>query len=141
MRNCIYSERTGEILRWTSHPEEPPAGYVCEQRDFDARDGYIDPGSCAFVTMPERPSPWHLWDWSVHAWVDPRTPGQQLADSWTEVRARRNALLAATDWRVAAAAESGALLAPAWREYRQALRDITAQLCPDAITWPAPPQE
>jgi hypothetical protein len=140
MRYCTRSAGTGEILKWTTHPEDPPAGYVCEEREFDTRDGYIDPGSCAFVTMPERPSPWHVWDWGVYAWVDPRTPEQRAVDSWAEVRARRNALLAATDWRVAAAAEGGGSLPEPWRQYRQALRDITLQDL-TTLTWPQPPEE
>lgn len=51
-----------------------------------------------------------------------------------EVRKERDAKLAACDWR----ASSDVTLSTAWRTYRQALRDVPAQL-PGAITWPVEP--
>tara|TARA_R110001606_G_C15307577_1_gene643275 strand:+ start:655 stop:930 length:276 start_codon:yes stop_codon:yes gene_type:complete len=51
-----------------------------------------------------------------------------------EVRAERDAKLAACDWR----ASSDVTLSTAWRTYRQALRDVPSQL-PSAITWPTEP--
>lgn len=56
-----------------------------------------------------------------------------------ETRVRRNALLAATDWRVARANESGVPLAQEWVDYRQALRDITDQTDPWNVQWPEEP--
>ena len=55
------------------------------------------------------------------------------------MRTRRDALLAATDWRVVQAMEQGQPLAPDWQAYRQALRDITHQQDPQHIIWPAEP--
>ncbi len=51
-----------------------------------------------------------------------------------EVRKERDAKLAACDWR----ASSDVTLSTEWRTYRQALRDVPAQL-PGAITWPTEP--
>tara|TARA_R110001606_G_scaffold208023_1_gene355619 strand:- start:283 stop:558 length:276 start_codon:yes stop_codon:yes gene_type:complete len=51
-----------------------------------------------------------------------------------QVREERDAKLAATDWR----ASSDVTLSTAWRDYRQALRDVPSQL-PGAITWPTEP--
>jgi len=51
-----------------------------------------------------------------------------------EVREERDAKLAATDWR----ASSDVTLSTAWRDYRQALRDVPSQL-PGAVTWPTEP--
>ena len=51
-----------------------------------------------------------------------------------EVRAERDAKLAACDWR----ASSDVTLSTEWRTYRQALRDVPSQL-PGAITWPTEP--
>lgn len=51
-----------------------------------------------------------------------------------KVRAERDAKLASCDWR----ASSDVTLDTAWRTYRQALRDVPAQL-PGAITWPTEP--
>ena len=51
-----------------------------------------------------------------------------------QVRAERDAKLTATDWR----ASSDVTLSTAWRDYRQALRDVPGQL-PGAVTWPTEP--
>lgn len=55
---------------------------------------------------------------------------------WANVRANRNALLAASDWTQIADAPVDAL---AWAVYRQELRDITLQPDPFNITWPQEP--
>ncbi len=52
----------------------------------------------------------------------------------SEVRAERDAKLAACDWR----ASSDVTMSTAWRTYRQALRDVPSQL-PGAVTWPTEP--
>ena len=49
------------------------------------------------------------------------------------VRKERDALLAACDWR----ASTDVTMSTAWRDYRQALRDVPSQL-PD-VTWPTAP--
>jgi hypothetical protein len=51
-----------------------------------------------------------------------------------DVRAERNAKLADSDWR----ASQDVTMSDAWRDYRQALRDVPSQL-PGAITWPTEP--
>jgi len=51
-----------------------------------------------------------------------------------EVRKERDVKLAACDWR----ASSDVALSTEWRTYRQALRDVPAQL-PGAVTWPVEP--
>ena len=74
-------------------------------------------------------------------WANVDTPA-----AWAGVRAKRDALLAACDWRVIYAADRGGTQATAWalspwRTYRQALRDITAQSDPFNISWPTPPAQ
>ena len=58
--------------------------------------------------------------------------------AWAEIRDRRDRFLAESDWRFL-----GDTPAPhanqAWRDYRQALRDITDARDPDSVVWPAPP--
>lgn len=51
-----------------------------------------------------------------------------------QVREERDALLAACDWR----ASSDVTMSTAWRDYRQALRDVPSQL-PSEISWPTKP--
>jgi hypothetical protein len=71
--------------------------------------------------------------------------GEELIDSgfhdvtWEHVRAERDQALAGSDWR----ALKDVTLPNPWKEYRQALRDITEH--PDANTaadnWPVMPDE
>jgi hypothetical protein len=54
-----------------------------------------------------------------------------------EVRAERNRLLSATDWRF----RSDLTPSQAWVDYCQALRDITAQeTFPQSVVWPNEPE-
>lgn len=64
------------------------------------------------------------------AYVEPPITAEQ-------VRAERDALLAACDWTQVADAPVDQA---AWAVYRQALRDVTAQSgFPDAVVWPTKP--
>lgn len=58
---------------------------------------------------------------------------------WSAVRSERNAQLAASDWIVTRSAEAGVPVPSGWKDYRQALRDVTSQPDPFAIVWPTPP--
>lgn len=58
---------------------------------------------------------------------------------WANVRLLRNAKLFDSDKVVVRAVEDGSEVPEGWREYRQALRDITEQADPFAITWPVEP--
>jgi hypothetical protein len=55
---------------------------------------------------------------------------------WAEERAKRDKLIAETDWR---ALQDTSTIPEAWATYRQALRDITDQSDVDNITWPTKP--
>jgi len=53
-----------------------------------------------------------------------------------QVREERDAKLAACDWR----ASSDVTMSSAWRDYRQALRDVPTQSgFPNSVTWPVEP--
>lgn len=60
---------------------------------------------------------------------------------WGLVRVERNAKLAATDWWVTKASETGGFISPEQHAYRQALRDVTDQPDPFNIVWPVAPSE
>lgn len=76
------------------------------------------------------------WDEASGSW-EPRATALARARMARGVRTR---LLAASDWVVARAAETGHPIPPEWAAYRQALRDITEQPgFPIEITWPAEP--
>lgn len=68
-------------------------------------------------------------DAEEQAWSDGADTRSAVA-----VREERDALLIATDWR----ALSDVSISTAWRDYRQALRDVPSQL-PGDITWPTAP--
>lgn len=59
-----------------------------------------------------------------------------------DVRAKRNALLAASDYTQATDYPSTYAARTAWAEYRQRLRDVTKQAgFPVDVVWPLPPAE
>lgn len=57
--------------------------------------------------------------------------------TWNDIRAKRNKLIAATDWTqlpdVPEAVRS------AYQAYRQELRDVTDAASPDQVVWPVKP--
>jgi hypothetical protein len=57
------------------------------------------------------------------------------ATKWDEVRAIRNELITATDWRFL----SDQTPSQSWIDYRQALRDITTFAAPGDVVWPVEP--
>tara|TARA_B100001287_G_scaffold233000_1_gene204275 strand:- start:535 stop:972 length:438 start_codon:yes stop_codon:yes gene_type:complete len=54
---------------------------------------------------------------------------------WIAIRLERDQRLQVTDWR----ASSDLTLSDAWKNYRQALRDVPTQSDPYNITWPTEP--
>lgn len=97
-----------------------------------------------FVPPPPRPSRHHVW--TGWGWSDPRPPAMRQDDAqrerellWAQVRNQRAARLAATDWVVLRAQERGEPVPDDWRDYRQALRDITEQTDPYQVVWPIRP--
>ena len=74
-------------------------------------------------------------DLEEQAWAD-GAPARRMAD----LRQQRNILLAETDWM----GNSDVTMSTAWKNYRQALRDITKQTPTDDtlsnITWPTKPE-
>lgn len=59
-----------------------------------------------------------------------------LAAKWAAIRAQRNSLLAASDWR---AMPDAPTMSDAWTAYRQALRDVPSQSDPDNVVFPEEP--
>lgn len=71
--------------------------------------------------------------------VVPCDPPQPVV-TWDEIRAHRNALLAASDWTQLP--DVPLANKEAWAQYRQALRDIPQQFSdPANVVWPVPPTE
>ena len=74
-------------------------------------------------------------DLEEQAWAD-GAPARRMVS----LREQRNQLLAETDWM----GNSDVTMSTAWKNYRQALRDITTQTPSDDmlsnITWPTKPE-
>ncbi len=73
-----------------------------------------------------------------------RTQADRIAEAWKALRAERDRRLAETDWIVVRAYERGEPVPEAWAAYRQALRNLPAQLTDEQvlagdIPWPEPP--
>jgi len=65
---------------------------------------------------------------------------EALEATWSALRARRDALLAASDWTQLPGAPITAAQKKRWDAYRQALRDLPAGLVtPQDPQWPEPP--
>ena len=68
----------------------------------------------------------------------PREYHPTVEEKWAEVRSRRDALLAACDWTQMPDVPMAEEQKEAWREYRQALRDIPQTFAtPDEVVWPS----
>ena len=66
---------------------------------------------------------------------------EEVPETADEIRARRDRLLAATDWAVLPDSPLDAQSLEAVKTYRQALRDVPQQeYFPGAITWPRMPE-
>jgi hypothetical protein len=59
---------------------------------------------------------------------------------WIEVREQRTNMLSACDWTQLPDCTLSFGQVQAWKQYRQALRDVPNQADPFAIVWPEPPE-
>ena len=89
----------------------------------------------ALVAVPAKPGPGYVFDYGgANQWVQDDTAERK------EVRAERDARLAATDWMLSRALEQGVPLSQEMLDYRQALRDVPEQTgFPLEVVWPVPP--
>ena len=101
--------------------------------DVDPSAQYHDWTNNLPKAMPIRPSIFHQFNYKTKVWfIDRET---LLA----QVRAKRDKLLAETDWRVIKAMEAGEPMDPAWIHYRQLLREVTDQSDLENVVWPEIP--
>lgn len=95
-----------------------------------------------FKLVPEKPFvpadkklSWNGTNWFIRE----NTEGETIA-KWVAIRNMRNELLANSDIYVIRSVESGTEISQEWKDYRQALRDVTTQESPWFIVWPEKPQ-
>jgi hypothetical protein len=125
--HCIYSLTNGDVLCLTEGMDsQPPVDHAC--------GGLNEP----FEHWPTQP---HLGAQLRYAagaleWHDTRSD----EDRDNEARAKRDRLLAETDWIVTRAIERAEAVPEVWAAYRQALRDVPEQEgFPVTIVWPEAP--
>ena len=89
-----------------------------------------------------------LYKGSIPTKTEVMTKAQELFDkeAMRRLRIERDNLLARTDWVVTKASETGVAETDAWKEYRQALRDLPLTSTPELdgpsiknVTWPTIP--
>ncbi|MFM2056033.1 MAG: hypothetical protein RLY71_418 [Pseudomonadota bacterium] len=116
--------------------QHDPTRWRVEWRTDDYGDSYHS----LVPWRPQKPADTELstwrWDAMAERWVAEPT----LAAHAAAVREERARRLAACDWVVARAADSGEPVPEVWRTYRAALRDVTEQAgFPMDMVWPDPP--
>jgi hypothetical protein len=78
-----------------------------------------------------------LWSEAEQAWQPELTVAAHMANTRTE----RDRRLSECDWVVTKAQETGQPVPKPWRDYRQALRDVSKQPgFPTAVVWPIKPE-
>lgn len=140
MRNYIAHNLSGVILRTGICPDdmlELQAGVNETVIEGIAKDDihYIDITTGAIKELPPKPVGDCQFDIITKSWVATQYTDAELRAA---ASAQRSQLLTQSDWTqlpdVPLATKT------AWAEYRQGLRDITAQAgYPREIAWPAPP--
>jgi hypothetical protein len=106
---------SGPSAEWIAEQGWPVTVFKAHDRDTQKLvpvAPYVEDGQVFTVTVEAK----------TQAEIDAETTS--LA---AQVRSRRDAELARSDWRVIKAAETGVALDAAWAAYRQALRDISSQ--------------
>lgn len=75
------------------------------------------------------------------ALIDAAAVEVSTENSWSDLRTRRNQLIAETDWVITMHKEKGTNIPAAWKTYRQALRDLPANTeDPANPVWPTKPE-
>lgn len=126
-----------DLVDCFNHTDLPTAGFSLVRVDEEPIPVF-DPltQTCTLASVPVLENGSWVLRWAVENKSDEQL-AVELHARKLNVRARRNELLAQSDWTQLA--DSPADKA-AWAQYRQALRDLTDQTgFPDNITWPDTP--
>jgi len=152
MKNFILYDEYGEIKTTGSCEDselilqDRPNLTLLETSKFVSfSDGYVSDNEYIAYTEGQRAlknnRPYYLAKWSntSMSWEDLRSTQEKLDQQWLSIKSQRNILLQDSDWRVVKASDTGVPISQNWKDYRQALRDITLQSDPFNITWPIAP--
>lgn len=105
---------------------------------YDGNQYETDPMELAPVPINHNHSGKRLYQ----LWNIPKEVAENISFNakWKQIKEYRNKLLSETDWIVTRSYDQNLPLSQEWKDYRQALRDITDQSDPDNIVWPIKPQ-
>lgn len=125
--HCVYSQSTSDVMCLVEGADSaPPYGHAI---------GELASYVTCWPTAPHAGARLR-YEAGLLLWQDSRSD----EDRGNEARAKRDRLLAETDWIITRAIERGELVPGAWVAYRQALRDLPEQEgFPATITWPVAP--
>lgn len=135
MKATVYNPSTGQITSTVSGRNleviqlNVPAGSSYIDGEYSGAEYYISNG--AATALPAKPDYPCYFDYTTEAWV------WDDAQSWDDLRAERDRLLAASDWTQVPDAP---VTSATWATYRQALRNLPANTSdPRNVVWPTPP--
>lgn len=136
--NYVAHQANGKIIQVGICPEDALQFQCGIETKKLLTPTLIDPATFYVVNgelapLPTKPGENYEFDYEAKAWV------YNAVEAWGVLRYKRDQLIAATDWRVTKAMESGSSLSAPWVAYRQALRDVTNQSDPLNIVWPVEP--
>lgn len=124
------------ILTSDKSDGKPRKGYIVRSADKVGDDfgeySYLKDGKV--VDLGEPPDTCYELDEDKKEWVFDKDI------AWRKIRRKRDKMLNETDWVKHRSDEQGKDMPDEWREYRQALRDITDQDDPRDIEWPEKPE-
>lgn len=137
----VIENEAGRIAQRVDTFDDHAEHYEREGHTVLVTERVVDIGACYvsngdFVTIPEKPSEFHAWDWATHTWNQDRALAEKA------VRAKRDTLLRnvvdtinAVRWSAMDEAKRAE-----WDAYRTALLDVTDQAgFPFDVEWPCVP--
>ena len=116
----VYDRVTGKVVSTGTCPEDQfecqGRGYSLSLGSYPSDNYYWDNG---FIEKPAKPEGDYFFDYDTKQWV------QNLALTIGKNKAKRNQLLAQSDWTQGADSPLSAEVKAGWATYRQSLRDMT----------------
>lgn len=90
---AIVEKATGRFIKSISAPDDvvemnTPVDCLAVEDPPDPNMYYQD----GWVALPTQPSPYHIFDYDLKDWIDPRTLDEIKAQKWAEIKAMRDRL-------------------------------------------------
>lgn len=121
------------MVKLYSYKGAYPYPLPADMSKYDIKDFILAPNK------PEVPADKKL-GWNGSNWILQDYSENEIIGQWGVIRNIRNELLANSDIYIIRAMEDGTEISQEWKDYRQALRDVTNQASPYTIVWPIKPQ-